>query len=165
MPEHLNQRVEACYHKAERYFNCSFQRPEISFKLRGQKAGVAHICENRLRFNPVLYQENTEHFLLHTVAHEVAHLIAYQVYGKQIRAHGPEWQAVMHNVYKLPANRCHNYTIKRKPRTHYLYRCQCAEREPFALSAQRHARIRKGLHYLCKDCRSRLNYTSQQVQR
>ena len=165
MPERLTERVEACYRKAERYFNCSFKRPEISFQLRGQKAGVAHICENRLRFNPVLYKENSEHFLLHTVAHEVAHLISYQVYGNNIRAHGREWQAVMHNVYQLPAQRCHNYAVKRKPRTHYLYRCQCAGREPFALSAQRHTRVNKWLHYLCKDCRSKLNYTGQQVQR
>lgn len=165
MPDLLKDRVEACYQTAERYFNRAFKRPEISFKLRGQKAGVAHISENRLRFNPVLYQENREHFLLHTVAHEVAHLISYQVYGKSIRAHGPQWQAVMHDVYKLPANRCHNYAVRTPPKTHYLYRCQCREREPFALSAQRHARINKGLHYLCKGCQQKLVYIHRQVQR
>ena len=165
MPELLIERVEACYQKAEHYFNCSFKRPDISFKLRGQKAGVAHICENRLRFNPVLYKENREHFLLHTVAHEVAHLISYKVYGKNIRAHGPQWQAVMQDVYRLPADRCHNYAVKNKTKTHYLYRCQCTEREPFALSGQRHARIKKGLHYLCKECRGKLTYTHQQVLR
>ena len=165
MPDLIKERVEACYQTAERYFNYSFKRADISFKLRGQKAGVAHICENHLRFNPVLYKENRTHFLLHTVAHEVAHLVAYQLYGNAIRAHGPEWQAVMQNVYKLPANRCHNYAVKSTAKTHYLYRCQCDAREPFALSAQRHARINKGLHYLCKTCQAKLTYTNKQVLR
>lgn len=165
MPDLIKQRVETCYQTAERYFNCSFKRPDISFKLRGQKAGVAHICENRLRFNPVLYQENRTHFLLHTVAHEVAHLVSYQLYGNSIRAHGSEWQAVMQHVYQLPANRCHNYAVKSTAKTHYLYRCQCDAREPFALSAQRHARINKGLHYLCKACQAKLTYTNKQILR
>ncbi|QEY59036.1 SprT family zinc-dependent metalloprotease [Pseudomonas sp. C27(2019)] len=165
MPELIKERVEACFKTAENHFNCSLQRPEISFKLRGQKAGVAHICDNRLRFNPVLYQENPEHFLLHTVAHEVAHLVAYRLYGKNIRAHGREWQAVMEEVYGLPANRCHSYAVKRKPSTHYLYSCQCSTREPFALSAQRHARSKKGTRYICKECRTTLLYTSKTVQR
>ena len=165
MPDLLYSRVEACFQAAERHFNCSFVRPAVSFKLRGQKAGVAHICENRLRFNPIMYQENREHFLLHTVAHEVAHLVSYKIYGNKIRAHGPEWQAVMQNIYQLPASRCHNYAVKSTIKTHYLYSCACPQREPFALSSQRHAPIKKGLHYLCKECRARLTYTQQQVRR
>ena len=165
MPNFLQERVDVCYATAEHHFNCAFKRPEISLQLRGQKAGVAHISENLLRFNPVLYQENREHFLLHTVAHEVAHLLAYQLYGPRIRAHGPEWQALMLNVYQLPAQRCHNYAIKRTAKTHYLYCCECQSREPFALSAQRHARINKGLHYMCNVCGAKLSYTHKQIQR
>ena len=63
MPELLHARVEACYQLAEDFFKRSFPRPEVSFKLRGQKAGVAHLQENLLRFNPKLYAENREHFL------------------------------------------------------------------------------------------------------
>ena len=63
MPELLHARVEACYQLAEDFFKRSFPRPEVSFKLRGQKAGVAHLQENLLRFNPKLYTENREHFL------------------------------------------------------------------------------------------------------
>ncbi len=164
MPEYLQARVEDCYQTAERYYQRRFLRPEISFKLRGQKAGVAHIDDNLLRFNPQLYAENREHFLLHTVAHEVAHMVAYAVYGKGIRAHGAQWQAIMNNLYELPALRCHNYRVARTLKTHYLYRCACSARKPFTLSAQRHARIKKGTVYLCKSCRSALTYTQQQVQ-
>ena len=102
MPEHLNARVEACYRQAEHFFQRSFPRPTVSFRLRGQKAGVAHLDENLLRFNPQLYRENREHFLEQTVAHEVAHLIAHQLFGPRIRPHGEEWQLIMRGIYGLP---------------------------------------------------------------
>lgn len=165
MPDLIQERVEECFQIAESHFQLSFKRPEISFKLRGQKAGVAHIDENRLRFNPTLYAENPVHFLQHTVAHEVAHLVSFAVFGKKIRAHGPQWQAVMQDVYLLPAHRCHSYTVNNTAKIHYLYKCQCHQREPFALSGQRHARINKGMSYICKVCSSKLTYLNQQVRR
>lgn len=51
MPEQLNTRVEDCYQQAETFFKRPFKRPVVSLKLRGQKAGVAHLHENLLRFN------------------------------------------------------------------------------------------------------------------
>lgn len=165
MPNLLQERVEECFQIAESYFQRHFERPDISLQLRGQKAGVAHITENRLRFNPTLYTENHAHFLKHTVAHEVAHLITYAVYGKKIRAHGPQWQSVMQQVYALPANRCHSYAVRSTLKKHYLYTCKCLQREPFALSAQRHARVKKGMHYLCKACDARLVYLNEYTQR
>ena len=114
MPEQLNTRVEDCYQLAESFFKRHFQRPVVSLKLRGQKAGVAHLHENLLRFNPQLYRENAEHFLKQTVAHEVAHLIAHQLFGDRIQPHGEEWQLIMRGVYELPPDRCHTYAIKRR---------------------------------------------------
>ncbi|MFP5422029.1 MAG: SprT family protein, partial [Gammaproteobacteria bacterium] len=40
MSEHLLSRVEQCYQQAEAFFKRPFARAEVSFKLRGQKAGV-----------------------------------------------------------------------------------------------------------------------------
>jgi len=62
MPELLFARVEACYQQAEVFFKHNFARPHISLALRGQKAGCAHLQENRLRFNALLYRENREDF-------------------------------------------------------------------------------------------------------
>ena len=50
--------------KAENYFNRSFDLPEISYALKGKKAGVAYLQTNQIRFNPVLLQENGEHYSL-----------------------------------------------------------------------------------------------------
>ncbi|KXG80004.1 SprT family zinc-dependent metalloprotease [Pseudomonas mosselii] len=160
MPELLRQRVETCYQQAETFFKRPFPRPQVSFKLRGQKAGVAHLHENLLRFNLQLYRENQEDFLRQTVAHEVAHLVAHQLFGDRIQAHGEEWQLIMRGVYELPPNRCHNYEVQRRVATRYIYRCPCPESD-FPFTAQRHKLVRQGRRYLCRRCRGILVYSGE----
>lgn len=161
MPERLNARVEACYTLAEQFFKRRFPRPEVSLKLRGQKAGVAHLQQNLLRFNEQLYRENTEHFLRQTVAHEVAHLVAHQMFGARIQPHGEEWQLIMCGVYELPPDRCHTYAIRRRVGTRYVYRCSCADQD-FAFTPQRHALVAKGRRYYCRRCKTTLSFTGEQ---
>lgn len=161
MPEQLNARVEACYQLAEDFFKQPFKRPQVSFKLRGQKAGVAHLDQNLLRFNEQLYKANTEHFLRQTVAHEVAHLVAYQLFGPRIQPHGEEWQLIMRGVYELPPDRCHTYEVFRRPLNRYIYRCECPERD-FPFTSQRHALVRKGRRYFCRSCRATLMFSGEQ---
>ncbi|WP_339079104.1 SprT family zinc-dependent metalloprotease [Pseudomonas sp. TMP9] len=161
MPEHLLSCVEHCYQKAETFFKRSFTRPDVSFKLRGQKAGVAHLTENKLRFNPQLYRENREDFLRQTVPHEVAHLIAHQLFGLKIQPHGEEWQLIMRGVYELAPNRCHTYEVKRRMANRYIYRCSCPQGE-FPFSAQRHALVSKGRRYFCRRCKVTLSFTGEQ---
>lgn len=158
MPDLIHARVEACYQLAEAFFQQKFTRPRVSFKLRGQKAGVAHLLENKLRFNPQLYRDNPEDFLLQTVAHEVAHLVAHALFGPRIRPHGTEWQQIMHGVYQLPALRCHTYTIKRRTVTRFIYRCDCVDGE-FPFSSRRHAMVSRGHRYLCRRCRGKLTFS------
>jgi SprT protein len=159
MPEQLNLRVESCFMQAEAFFKRSFKRPLVSLRLRGQKAGVAHLQENLLRFNPQLYRENSEDFLRQTVAHEVAHLIAHQLFGLSIQPHGKEWQAIMQGVYELPPQRCHSYAVQRRQVKRYIYRCPCTPE--FAFTAQRHALVRKGHRYVCRQCRQRLVFSGE----
>lgn len=161
MPEQLYARVEACYQQAESFFKQQFVRPQVSFKLRGQKAGVAHLDQNLLRFNPQLYRENREHFLRQTVPHEVAHLVAHRLFGGHIRPHGEEWQLIMRGVYELTPDRCHTYEISRRQVSRFIYRCECSERD-FPFSAQRHALVKKGRRYFCRSCRATLVFTGQQ---
>ena len=160
MPEALNQRIEACYQLAEVFFKRPFKRPNVSLTLRGQSAGMAHLQENKLRFNPQLYRNNPEDFLRQTVAHEVAHLVAHQMFGSRIQPHGEEWQLIMRGVYELPPLRCHSYAVKRRPATRYLYQCQCTDSElPF--TSRRHALVSRGQRYLCRRCRATLIFTGK----
>lgn len=161
MPDQIHARVEACYQQAEAFFKRRFLRPAISFKLRGQKAGVAHLDENLLRFNPHLYQENREDFLRQTVAHEVAHLIARELFGRRIQPHGEEWRSIMRGVFELSPQRCHSYAVSRRSVTRYLYNCQCPE-QVFPFSGQRHALVGKGRRYFCRRCKATLIFSGQQ---
>lgn len=161
MPEQLHARVEACYQLAESFFNRRFTRPSISFKLRGLKAGVAHLTENKLRFNPQLYRENREDFLKQTVAHEVAHMIAHQLFGPGIQPHGEQWQLIMRGVFELTPHRCHTYTVQRRQVSRFIYRCSCPDGE-FPFSAQRHAMVSKGRRYYCRRCKATLQFSGQQ---
>jgi SprT protein len=161
MPEQLHARVEACYQRAEAHFKRSFRRPEVSLRLRGQKAGVAHLQENLLRFNPTLYAQNREDFLRQTVPHEVAHLIAQALYGRRIRPHGAEWQTIMREVFALQPLRCHSYAVQRRPVTRFVYLCACPEQD-FAFSAQRHRLVARGTRYFCRRCKATLSYSGEQ---
>lgn len=158
MPEQIYQRLEECYQRAEQYFERTFTRPEVSTCLRGQSAGAAYPQRNLLRFNMSLYRDNSEHFLRQTVAHEVAHLLAYTLHGRKIRPHGPQWQAIMRDVFGLPAERCHNYRLPPSWKTLYAYACSCQQHQ---FSAQRHSRATRGQGYLCKKCRHPLAFTGQ----
>jgi len=160
MPEQIHARVEACYQQAETLFKQRFARPEISFKLRGQKAGVAHLTENKLRFNLQLYRANHEDFLRQTVPHEVAHMIAHQLFGPRIQPHGEEWQLIMRGVYELPPHRCHSYEVERRQVNRFIYRCSCVDGE-FPFSAQRHALVAKGRRYYCRRCKATLHFTGE----
>lgn len=161
MSEPLLNRVEACYRQAEAFFNRRFPRPQVSLKLRGLRAGVAHLTDNRLRFNDQLYRENTESFLTQTVAHEVAHLIAHQLYGGGIRPHGIEWQRIMLEVYGLSPKRCHTYAVSRPQAQRHVYWCECAKLE-YLFTAQRHALVRRGRRYRCQQCGCVLVYSGHQ---
>lgn len=160
MPEQIHTRVEACYQQAEAFFKQRFVRPEVCFKLRGQKAGVAHLTENKLRFNLQLYRENREDFLTQTVAHEVAHLVAHHLFGPRIQPHGEEWQLIMRGVYELPPHRCHTYEVKRRQVSRFIYRCVCPQGE-YPFSAQRHALVAKGRRYYCRRCKVTLSFTGE----
>ncbi|MFK0573607.1 SprT family zinc-dependent metalloprotease [Endozoicomonas sp.] len=153
----LQQRVIELYAQAEKRLNRRFQKPYIRLDLKGQTAGQAWIEKRQLRFNPVLLNENRDHFLKQTVAHEVAHLLAYELYGPRIRAHGREWQSIMMAVFQLPADRCHSYDTQRSSRRDWLYQCQC-QGKTIPLGTTRHNRSQKGTVYLCTTCRAPLKY-------
>jgi SprT protein len=160
MSEPLFSRVEACYQQAEAFFKRPFKRPAVSLALRGQKAGVAHLHENKLRFNAELYRKNTDDFLRQTVPHEVAHLVAHQLFGGRIQPHGQEWRQIMLGVYALEPLRCHNYEVTRRQVTRYIYRCPCVD-GVFPFTAQRHGLVRQGRRYLCRRCNQALVYSGE----
>jgi len=156
-PEMLEQlvltKITACYQQAEQRLNRTFPRPEVNFNQRGKAAGSARLQTNELRFNPILLQENQQHFITHTVPHEVAHLVVYQIYGRT-KPHGKEWQHIMNQIFDLAAKTTHQYDVSTVKGKIFTYACQCTDHQ---LTIRRHNKIIRGnVKYICRYCKQSL---------
>lgn len=135
--------------RANQYFNRSFPIPVLSFKLRGQNAGTAHLQTWSIRLNPVLMLDNQDEFKQQVLPHEIAHLITFAVFGR-VRPHGQEWQSVMQRVFHLRAERTHKMDVSKVTGPRFSYHCQC---QSYELSLQRHRKVIQGkARYYCKKC-------------
>jgi SprT protein len=139
---------------AEQKFELKPSLPDILFDLKGKSAGLLVIHSSghtKIRYNGELLKLYGTKFIEQTVPHEVAHLIARRVYGKAIKPHGKEWQAIM-AYFNVPANRCHSFdttkTAHRRMR-YFDYQCACKCHQ---ISAIRHNRMLSGVTYLCRIC-------------
>lgn len=82
--------------------------PNLSYKLRGDCAGVAIYSENEIRLNPVYLETYTYDMLTNTIPHEIAHLVTRKLYGFKVATHGKEWQNVCLDLGHVPTVR-HSY--------------------------------------------------------
>ncbi|WP_250657232.1 SprT-like domain-containing protein [Alkalimarinus coralli] len=157
---------------ANDYFNQSLVVPDVRFDLRGKSAGQARFEYGRayglvkkakpvIRFNRLLMEENPLAFVNEVAPHEAAHVIANQLYGRNIKPHGPEWQMIMRSVLNVEPSVTHQFDISRASPKPYVYQCKCPGLT-HSLSAIRHNRVqRQKSSYLCRKCSSRLDYTGQ----
>lgn len=141
--------VSRCYQTAQKALAREFDSPTVLFNQRGKIAGCALLQKNTLKFHPVLYQQNKQHFLTHVVPHEIAHLLVWQLFGRTA-PHGREWQHIMVNVFKLPPHRTHQYNVDNIGIKHINYYCGCGD---VPLTIRRHNNVLKGTVYRCKICR------------
>ncbi len=172
-PQELQRQVresaDSCLRRAGDYFCRQFAPPEIRFDLKGASAGQAVFIrqgrreEIRLRFNSQLLLQNPQEFLSQVIPHEVAHMVARLVYGRRIRPHGQEWQAVMRDVLGVAPQVRHRMDVRdiARPRPRHLYHCSCPQREHW-LSSIRHNRIQRAQQrYLCRACHQLLRYSDR----
>ncbi|GLP95576.1 SprT family zinc-dependent metalloprotease [Paraferrimonas sedimenticola] len=157
----LEQRVETCFQALETALERSFSRPSIEFSQRGKAAGSAYLTSNRLRFHPVLYKDNQQAFLQEVVPHEVCHLVCHQVYGK-VRPHGPEWRALMAQVFGLNPKATHSFDVSKVIGKTFEYQCTCG---PVSLTLRRHNKVLSGVRYQCRRCGDVLTQISAQIAR
>ncbi|WP_394493463.1 SprT family zinc-dependent metalloprotease [Shewanella sp. ENK2] len=147
--QQILRKVEADYLQAESLLKRQFPRPTIQFTLRGKSAGTAHLQLNKLRFNPVLLEENITEFIDQVVPHEISHLLSFQLYGR-VKPHGQEWQNIMTNVFNVPADTTHQLNTQSVAGKQFQYRCDCG---PIMLSIRRHNKVqRHQTQYRCKSC-------------
>ncbi len=152
-------RVNQCFTTADTFFGAKFKRSSCNFKQKGKAAGTAHLQKNELRFNLFMYQQDPTAFLSQVVPHEVAHIVVYQIYGNSVKPHGKEWQAVMFKVYGIRPSRTHTFDVPPQKNS-YEYRCACQKHD---FSKQRHTRAQRGTEYICKKCRSSLQFVTKKT--
>lgn len=146
---------------------------EPEFDLTGGTAGMftsrgSDKTALRLRFNMNLAEQNPE-FIERTPRHEVAHYVDHVRNGyKQRRSangkrdiHGKYWQAIMRELGAEDISRCHSYTgVKKRVYRKFLYQCHAGHQ--YELTTVRHNKVqKKGVHYVCRECSSRLEYVEE----
>ncbi len=86
-------------------------------------AGRAFWPSGEIQLNPKL-REISENEVDHTLRHELAHIIAYEIYGRKIKPHGPEWRATCHQLEIPDASVTHNLPLKKRTlRKNFCYTC------------------------------------------
>ena len=119
---------------------------------------MAYQQKKKIKINRTLLLENADEFIRQVVPHELAHLIVYQIFGR-VKPHGKEWQLVMNEIFKLPADTCHQFDIKNVQGKNFEYRCAC---QTHFLSTRRHNRIvREKIEYLCRKCKGKLVFVDE----
>lgn len=152
------RRTATLLEQARRHFRSPIPAPEVRFDLRGKAAGQVRMAPGRvwqIRYNPVLLAREGDAFLTQTVPHEVAHLIAFALFGRDIRPHGEEWQGVMRHLGAEP-RRCHSFAVDDLPARRlrrFDYHCACRTHQ---LTSTRHYRAQAGQTYTCVACRGTL---------
>lgn len=156
------EKVDQSLAVATQYFHKEFSCEQVSFDLKGRAAGQLVRSKSRcfggrterLRFNSYLLEAYGDEFIDQVVPHECAHLVAYRVYGSQIKPHGAQWRYVMSEVFGLEPSVTHSFEVQVARRLkRFDYRCEC-HGKLHQLSSIRHNKVIRGkANYICKECR------------
>lgn len=153
----VNNAIAKAMQTLEEHFDQTFERPVVTYDLKGHTAGYAVISENLIRLNTELLYTHHDDMIERTVPHEVAHIVQYQKYPGS-KSHGGEWQYIM-AILGLPADRTHSYktTAARVRKREFIYYCtdNCPG-NPHMVTKTLHNRILKGQIYTCRQCKAQL---------
>jgi SprT protein len=153
----VQYRLNSCLAKAREHCKIAFPMPNICYRLRGTRAGTAHLLHWEIRLNPVLLQENQTNFIDQVVPHELAHLLVFRQFGA-VKPHGKEWQWMMSSVLGVPAQRTHTFDTQSVFGRWVEYHCQCQTHQ---LSIRRHNKVqRRQSQYFCRRCQQPLKITT-----
>lgn len=147
----IKVKAEMYYKDAISHYKLANPRDlNISFDLRGAKAGTATPLYNKVTYNLDMAVENFDEFMSMTVGHEVAHLIAHKLV-RNCKPHGYEWKMVM-KYFNCDDSRCHSMTYKNAAtRRRYMYTCKCGH--IYKVGVKIHNNIQNNIKYSCTRCK------------
>jgi len=129
-----------------------FTQPSLMFTQRGKIAASALLQKNIIKINPILYAQNTDYFISHTIAHELAHIMVYQLYGLAAKPHGLQWQKIMLEIFNVPPKVTHTLDVSAVAMREVVYKCVC---QVIPLSLIRHNKVVRGKQsYVCRKCKT-----------
>lgn len=161
LDDRLYLKLTECIAIAEKRFNQTFEIPMVEYNVEGMKGGSAKPNMWSLHFNPIIFNENVEHYLASTVPHELAHLIDNRVYSGKVKAwggrrsiHGNTWKSIM-RLFGAEPNRCHSYDVNNaqlRVKNKFHYECPNCHKE-FVVGPVRHKKMQRGLKkFKGRDC-------------
>jgi len=151
--------------RANKKLGRRFQKPRISFKLKGRVAGRAFYRQWLIKINLAIFNIGGLEEVRITVGHEVAHLITHAIFDhkKRIKPHGYEWKTTM-ELLGLKPERCHNMDLpmaRQRIRHRFHYICTGCEKG-YDLSQIRHNKVRyRGVVYCCRYCGQKLLFSPE----
>ncbi len=129
--------------------------PELSFALRGVKAGTAN--ESRVRLNYALYVEHADDFVGQVIPHELCHTWKRQL-GLPGTHHGSQWKKLMHRM-GVPPLVTHSMDVSQtQVRTTLIHSYACGCPRPYLVSPRKHYRIQTLPRPSCKRCKQPVRY-------
>lgn len=136
-------------------FGINISGLKLSYKLKGQRAGIIFPANKEIRLNAELCLKFPDKMTNEVLTHEVAHYIAFLIYPDS-KPHGKEWKYIAKTFGMVNPAATHNMpTTKAKNLKRFTYKCGCST---YTLSSIRHNRIRrKKAQYNCKYCGEKLS--------
>jgi len=102
---------------------------EVSNRFRSS-LGRCDINKRLIRLNSILLNTNNKKIRIEALCHEAAHLAVYELYGRNCRPHGSEWQSLVKKAgfeprTKMPFSEVKGL-LRLEPRySNYLYVHRC----------------------------------------
>lgn len=155
----VEEKVRATVDKINNHYHIDMKMPTIHYDVHSTIGGLAKYATMSVHFNPILMQEDLEHYLSTTVPHEVCHIGVYKKYQHEKKtvapkAHGSEWKLMMW-VVGAPARRTHEYDVEQVKRKSAVYEYKCACKEPLTIGSRIHHNIKNKIKiYSCKKCKT-----------
>lgn len=140
----VDQRLQDVRSIMEGVLNKHLPLPNVSYKLRGNSAGRAHMATRAIDFNLRLLSEHSDEFLTNSVPHEYAHIVVADTVGEVPYHHGADWQRLM-KICGVAPNVTHTYSSRKV----YTYLCSC---NIHRATESQHRAIVKGASFTCNLC-------------
>lgn len=135
--------------------------PKIKWRFNAKfrsRMADANCVTLMLRFSVPLWNKATLLEKENTVKHETCHLIARTKYGK-VQSHGEQWKQTMLRAGQQPL-RCHSIKLPKKTIDVICTGCKLV----IAMGSRRAVKMKQGQKYLCKICKSPVEFINAQSQ-